>query len=241
MSKILMFCLLFLLSCSMGFLRRDKPDVDNSVPVVTEPTPTQPSLPAPGAGDPVLEPIPPETTVPVAPVVEALPEYKLKMNVKFYGSAATTKRIAKYKQAMLVCQKVVSSKEFMDKVKAHKKYNSTALGFTDSSDKGEQVLEKLYSGAEKLQPTKDGEVDIEIEFYYAANSTVGYTYPNSKRIWVNTKFYDGYALPSVAANLIHEYLHKLGYGHAVSYSKSRDYSVPYGVGAIMRSLGSKYD
>lgn len=240
MSKILLFFLCFLMSCSMGFLRRDKKPVDNSTPIVTEPTPTQPSLPAPGAGDPVLEPKPEpiEVPVPASPVVEVVkPEHKLKMNIKFYGSASTAARRAKYEKAMLTFQKVTDSSEFKSKVLAFKFQQMSG----DVRKGNEAVYANILDANEKLQPEKDGEVDMEVEFYYAANSTVGYTYPNVKRIYVNTKFFDSYKPSSVAANLIHEWLHKLGYGHDSASTARRPYSVPYGVGSIMRSLGAKYD
>ena len=46
---------------------------------------------------------------------------------------------------------------------------------------------------------------------------------------------------SVASNLFHEWLHKVGFGHAVNYSVSRDYSVPYAVGRIIGSIGKQFD
>jgi hypothetical protein len=70
---------------------------------------------------------------------------------------------------------------------------------------------------------------------------VGYTNGSIKYINVNTKFFDQYTSSSVAANLVHEYMHKLGYGHAVSYSKARDSSVPYLLGSTVRAMGKKYE
>lgn len=239
MSKVFLFFLCFLMSCSMGWLRRDIPDVDNSTPVTTNPTPTQPSVPVEPT-PPVIEPPPAQGEPPVVttPVVEApKDEYLLKMNIKFFGTAATAARKAKYEKAMLVFQKVVSSAEFKIKVLAFKYQQMTA----DPKKGGQAIYDHILAANEKLQPIVDHEVDMEVEFYYANNSTVGYTYGNVKRIYVNTKFFDGYALPSVAANLIHEWLHKLGYGHDSASTARRPYSVPYGVGGIMRSIGSKYD
>lgn len=79
---------------------------------------------------------------------------------------------------------------------------------------------------------------MEVELYYANNSTVGYTYANTKRIYVNTKFFNTNSVGSVAANLFHEWLHKVGFTHAVSYSTSRDYSVPYAIGRMISSVGN---
>lgn len=244
MSKYFIFFLAFLISCSMGFLRRDKKPVDNSVPIVTEPTPTQPSLPAPGAGDPDLEPQPEpiEVKPPEPVVVTPEPECTIKTNIKYFGSAATAARKAKYDKAIELFKKTICDKDFKARVIGHK-YNGEygyAYMSGDPNKRTSLVYQHMLDGNEKLQPDKDNEVDIEIEFYYASNSTVGYTYPNSKRVWVNTKFYDGYKINSVAANLVHEWLHKLGYGHDSASTARRPYSVPYGVGSIMRSVGAKY-
>jgi hypothetical protein len=81
-------------------------------------------------------------------------------------------------------------------------------------------------------------MDMEVELYYAATSTVGYTNSGTTRIWVNTKYFNTNSIGGVAANLVHEWLHKLGFRHAVSYSTSRDYSVPYAVGRMISRIGS---
>jgi hypothetical protein len=39
--------------------------------------------------------------------------------------------------------------------------------------------------------------------------------------------------------MMHEWLHKLGFGHSYYYSTSRNYSVPYGIGKIMMDLAAK--
>jgi hypothetical protein len=70
---------------------------------------------------------------------------------------------------------------------------------------------------------------------------IGYTYGTSKRIWVNNKYFVTNADTSVASNLFHEWLHKVGFGHAVSYSVSRDYSVPYAIGRLIGSIGKQFD
>ncbi len=237
----ILFVLLFLMSCS---LLPQKP-VDNSVPVTPVITPTQPSVPVEPSA-PIIEDDPAKGEIESAdsdcppctlPGHEPLPEHKLKMNIKYFGSAATAARKAKYDKAQEVFQKVTDSQEFKDKVLAFKYQQMTA----DPKKGAQAVYDHILAGNEKLQPDVDKEVDMEVEFYYANNSTVGYTYGTVKRIYVNTKFFDSYKPSSVAANLIHEWLHKLGYGHDSSATSRRPYSVPYGVGSIMRGLGVKYE
>ncbi len=217
------------------------PDVDTSIP--NSPQGEPPIIEPDPATLPTPEPQPEPVSVVPAPapaVVVAAPTLAL-TGVKLVGASVAQK--AKYEKALKVVAKVLADPEFKKRVLAHKKYQSSSLGFTSSTDSPAKVLEKLFAGDETYTKVieKDKEADLEIRFYYKNNSTVGYTYGTVGYIMVNTKFFDKYTPSSVAANFIHEYMHKLGYGHASSYSTSRDYSVPYAIGAIMRSVGKKYE
>lgn len=161
-----------------------------------------------------------------------------KTNISYSGTKATEARKAKYEQAIIVLKKVIASKEFKDRVYAHK-YDGIS-GFASSVATPSEVYAKLLSGAEKLSLTVDNELDMIISFYYADTSVIGYTYATTKTVYVNTKYFDNYRLNSVAANLLHEYMHKLGYGHDSSATARRPYSVPYALGNIMRELGAKF-
>lgn len=83
-------------------------------------------------------------------------------------------------------------------------------------------------------------MDLNIKTYYENSSTVGYTTTTSTYINMNTKFLNTYTVAETAKTMTHEWLHKLGFKHAVTYSTSRDYSVPYGVGRIIKELAAKY-
>jgi hypothetical protein len=203
------------------------PDVDTSVPN------------SPTGEPPIIEPDPATLPTPVPqpePVVNApspsAVEFSLS-GVKLVGANAA--QTDKYAKAMKVVASVLKDPEFKKKVLAHRDFENT----TDSQA---TVLKKLFEGSETYKAAKiDRTAQLEVRFYYAANSTVGYTYPKVGYIMVNTKFFNGYTPSSVAANFIHEYLHKLGYGHDSSATARRPYSVPYGIGGIMRSLGKKYE
>lgn len=160
----------------------------------------------------------------------------LKVNIKYVNFTAEQK--AKYEQAVAIVKKVVATKEFMDKVKNHK-YGGKITYVDNGGKTNAQIYQHILDGNESLQKTKNNAIDVEVELYYANTSTVGYTYSNSKRIWVNTKYFNTYKPASVAGNLFHEWLHKLGYTHASSYSTSRDYSVPYAIGYMISSMGAK--
>jgi hypothetical protein len=145
----------------------------------------------------------------------------------------------KYNEAIEIVKMVVATEAFRDQV-----LNFTYAGskaFIDNKGRtNAEIYQTILDAAETLQPAKNNTIDLEVEMYYAANSVVGYTNSGTKRIWVNTKFFDSYKANSVAGNLFHEWLHKLGYGHSSSATASRPYSVPYGIGYIMANLGKNF-
>ncbi len=146
----------------------------------------------------------------------------------------------KVHKAIEIIKKVIASDEFRTRV-INFTYNGTQ-GFVDSKGlTNEQIYLSLLRGAEKLVPEDDNEMDLELELYYSSKNTVGYTYPNTVRIWMNTKYFTPYTPTQVAGNIFHEWTHKLGYEHASSYSIARDSSVPYAIGYLIRDLGKQYE
>lgn len=130
---------------------------------------------------------------------------------------------------------IVNSVEFKERVLNHE-YKGEKTFVDNDGMTNEEIYQRLMDGAEKLSPEVDEEIDLDITLYYRNNSTVGYTYPNVEKIWVNDKFFAKNSFGKVAANLIHEWLHKLGFKHDKKRTARRAYSVPYGVGTIMREL-----
>ena len=72
-------------------------------------------------------------------------------------------------------------------------------------------------------------VNVELTMYYSKRSTVGYTYPNTPKIWFNRKFHSNFSYCKSASNLAHEASHKIGYGHSKRYHINRPKSVPYSI------------
>lgn len=217
---VIMALMLSVWACAMGSRQPAKPVV----------------VPAPAIVAPVPAPAPIQTPIP-APLAEAP---ILKANVTFFGDKATPERIAKYKKAIVIAQKVVATSAFRARVLS---FDSpyTVNKFYDTTRSNAQVLSDILNGKETLSSDIDYEIDLEVDFYYEASTTVGYTTPSSKRIHINTKFFDTYTPRSVAANMMHEWCHKLGYKHAQAYSASRDYSVPYAIGSMVRELGKQFE
>ena len=151
----------------------------------------------------------------------------------------TAEQEAKYNKAIEIVKLVVATEAFRDQV-----VNFTYAGqkaFIDNKGRtNEQIYQTILDAAETLQPIKNNTMDLEVQLYYAANSVVGYTNSGTKRIWVNTKFFNTYKENSVGGNLFHEWLHKLGYTHAYASTPTRPYSVPYAIGYIMGNIGKNF-
>lgn len=103
---------------------------------------------------------------------------------------------------------------------------------------------KLYSlimsGWDKFDQTEDGDLDLKATLFYNRwSSAVGYTYPNTFATWINTKFWTGSQediVARIAANIVHEYMHNLGFDHAYKWNPSREFTVPYAVGTIVYEI-----
>lgn len=142
-------------------------------------------------------------------------------------------------KAVELIKKVVLSEEFKQRILSHT-YEGKKTYVDNKGLTNEQIYQAILDGSETLIPEKNGRMDIELELYQQSTTTIGYTYPHTSRIWVNTKYFNKYSPVQVADNLFHEWLHKLGFDHALKYSKSRNYSVPYAIGYIVEELARKH-
>lgn len=151
----------------------------------------------------------------------------------------TSSQENKMERAIEVVKMVVVTEEFRSKILNHK-YKGKKTFVDNGGLTNAQIYKKILEGAETLSPAKNNRMDMEVEMYSASNNVVGYTYPNSKRIWVNTKFFNSYTPAGVAHNLVHEWLHKLGFKHSASANAARPYSVPYAIGYIVMEMGKDF-
>lgn len=151
----------------------------------------------------------------------------------------TSSQEAKIQKAEQKIKDVIASEEFRKRVLNHT-YNGRKTYVDNGGLTNLQIYNKILDGAEKLKPSKNNTMDLGIKTYYESSNTVGYTTPSITYINMNTKYLNKYSSTNVTRNMMHEWLHKLGFEHAVNYSKSRDYSVPYAIGKIMEELAAKY-
>lgn len=149
------------------------------------------------------------------------------------------KQEEKVQKAVELIKKVVADPEFKKRIIEHT-YDGKKTYVDNKGLTNEEIYQMILDGSETMVPGKNGRIDVELELYHQDTRTIGYTYPNTTRIWVNTKYFDKYTPVQVADNLFHEWMHKLGFDHALKYSKSRNYSVPYAIGYLVEELAAKH-
>lgn len=151
----------------------------------------------------------------------------------------TDSQAQKYQEAISILKRVIGSEEFRHRVLSYS-YNNCKQFADNKGMTNLEIYQSILEAAEELYPSKNNAIDLQVELYYADNSVIGYTDPWYTQIFVNLKFFNQYAPASVAGNLMHEWLHKLGYDHDVAKTAKRPYSVPYAVGYILSDLGRTF-
>ncbi len=138
----------------------------------------------------------------------------------------TLEEMDKHRTAQRMLELVVNSWEFRQELLA------LALTSTGGMDNA-KIYNLVINGAEILSPESDYEADISVHAYRKRGSVVGYTYASTEKTFLNLNFFRKYDYSQVASNLMHEWLHKLGFGHK---SASEHTSVPYAVGYLAGRL-----
>jgi hypothetical protein len=135
-------------------------------------------------------------------------------------------------------KKVVASESFKNGILNHK-YKGKKTFVDNGGLTNAQIYKKILEGSEKLNPGKDNTMNLNLIVYRDNSSTVGYTYPNVMKVWMNSKFLNKNRPSEVTINMMHEWLHKLGFKHDKERTPSRPYSVPYAIGYLMGRLAKK--
>ncbi len=169
-----------------------------------------------------------------APVPQAALNFAVNVNLDNFNANQEDKVL----QAADLIKKVIATDAFKNKI-----LNFTYRGkkaFVDNDGlSNAQVYKKILEGAEMLKPSVDNEMDLDLEVYRETDNTVGYTYPNALKVWMNSKYLNQNSAAEVTTNMMHEWLHKLGFKHDVEATAKRPYSVPYAIGYIVRALAKK--
>ena len=163
------------------------------------------------------------------PDVVTVPGY-VGVKAKITGSVKQVTRLARLTEGM---EKTLNHPSFKTRVLGQ--YYKGKQRFHDTTLTNEQVYEKIML-AREIGGSVDHLAELEIIMEKIKCSTLGYTYPNVKPFWINTCGFDSRKDSGLVGTMCHEWMHKLGFKHAVNYSVSRDYSVPYSVGTICAEI-----
>lgn len=164
--------------------------------------------------------------------------YTFDFNVRTIGMGRMRER--KIDRSIDILREIFASPEFKRRILRHK-FGGRYRFWKNKGLSNAQIYRRILSGVEKLHPYNNNAMDVEVALYTDNQSqVVGYTNTRTKRIWMNTKYFNRHTPAEVASHLTHEWLHKLGFGHEKARCKERRYSVPYAVGYIVRDLAKKY-
>ncbi|MFP5384901.1 MAG: hypothetical protein ACLGHN_02395 [Bacteriovoracia bacterium] len=188
---------------------------------------------------PVAVPENVEVSVKEDPPSVDIPREALNWDAELYLVNFNPTQEEKVRRAVDLIKKVVRTQEFKQRVLNYQ-YKGEKRFFDNHGFSNEEIYQKILDGAEMMGNTKKNNMmDVELELYHQKTTTIGYTYPNTVRIWMNKKYFNRYTPIKVADNLMHEWMHKLGFTHAVKWSKDRDHSVPYAIGYLVEELAAK--
>lgn len=143
--------------------------------------------------------------------------------------------------AVELLREVFVSPEFKERILKHRFLGRRVFSFNRGYS-NEEIYHLILSGKERLHPVRNNAMDVEVELYADFESRVlGFTVPGSRRIWMNKKYFLKFTPSEIAANLTHEWLHKLGFDHERERTEDRKNSVPYAVGYIVKELAQELE
>lgn len=143
----------------------------------------------------------------------------------------------KLQNAFRLLELAVNSREFKDRIINFKNDKGERQFASNKGLTNEEIYQFIMDGRETLQVNTPGEMNFFLRLYYRPWSRViGYTSGDTNLISVNWRFFKNYEPHNVAANLAHEWTHKIGFGHRSA--KEHD-SVPYAVGYIIGDIAQK--
>jgi hypothetical protein len=151
----------------------------------------------------------------------------------------------KFQAALALLETVLNSSQFQMKVLSYVRENGSR-GFANarlwkagSPLSSEQVKQAIYGGDEKTIPQTPHEMNLNLMVRNCrahqrvtpwCRTVVGSTTPHtSKWITLNWKFYSRFEVPEMVENIVHEWLHLIGFLHG---EENLNEEVPYVVGAI---------
>lgn len=143
-------------------------------------------------------------------------------------------RAEKMETALRALEEVVNSEEFKERVINFKNKKGERSFASNKGLTNEQIYAQFMEGRETLQQNTPNEMNFFLKLYNKPwSKVIGYTSQNTNVININLKYFKGNSINNVAANLAHEWLHKIGFGHK---SAAEHDSAPYAIGYIVGQL-----
>jgi hypothetical protein len=164
--------------------------------------------------------------------------YTFDFDVQTHQKISRNKEL-KILRSLDLIREILASPEFRASILWHKYKGRAAFQYNNGLS-NLQIYHRILEGAERLKPWGNNQMDLRLEFYTDHDTNViAYTFPDTMKVWINNKFFYQNSDAKVAANLVHEWLHKLGFHHDRERTSDRKFSVPYGVGRIIYELARK--
>ncbi|MBN22981.1 MAG: hypothetical protein CL678_16975 [Bdellovibrionaceae bacterium] len=141
-----------------------------------------------------------------------------------------------------VFETVINSEEFKEAI-LNFTYNGKKEFVDNNGMTNQEVYDTIMRGAEGYLNEPNHQADLDLQLYWARWwkkwRVVGYTYPNTSRIYMNKYYFNVFTPSDVAGNMAHEWMHKIGFDHDFNRTARRPYSVPYAVGDLISEIAQK--
>ena len=164
-------------------------------------------------------------------------EYRPPLTINALVHGGTLKQRDFMRNALNILRHIVVSDMFQNAALDHGP-------FFDTEDNPLIIYTKFISGKDLYDKFADNEMDVDVTLYYNRwTKTLGYTYPNTRKTHINMakiNIEEFEMMATVVGNIVHEYMHNLGYGHTKFWTSDRDTSVPYAYGYMARDLALEF-
>ncbi len=168
---------------------------------------------------------------------------KGKLKLQVHTRNFRSRDLLKLYQAVQILEKVMNSKQLKNLILNYK-YAGEEQFHQNKDMSNLEIYEHLMTGSEDINPGDDQVMNFDLTMYRSWNpwsKVKGYTKPDTLRIWIHSKYYrrSSWTPVDVAANMAHEWVHKMGFGHDYYYNQDRRYSVPYAIGGLVTEVAKK--
>lgn len=160
------------------------------------------------------------------------------------------------RKAIEILPKVLNSEEFKQGILAYTRKNgkqefSRNYLWNNKEEKltNKEILNTLFEGNEYTLPKTENQMNLHVKMKKCkkwenifkrkwCKGIIGHTYPKSSEwITVNWQFYKGYKAPQIVNNLVHEWIHLLGFTHGPK--KTMGEEITYVAGKLAQRIAQK--